>query len=238
MPQHALTAGMDLDLTQDIRAISLDLDRTASCFLKSLEANQSLFLRDRKNSTHTEQELTMSRAVFGKFAVAFIAALSLSACVQSQAPLVTDAQPLLGQQFEVHLYENFVENKASYFHSSVYRWKDGEYHRATGLARDATRFVAQSLAGNDFVIQSTDQDGKLFHYWLGRKLSAGVYLIVPLEEKDADEATRKAICGADLPEGICRVTTRDQLLILARATAAKPARNPALGVVMSRPNLF
>ena len=50
----------------------------------------------------------MSRTVFGKLAVAAIAALFLSGCVQSQTPLITDAQPLLGKQFEVHLYEDFV----------------------------------------------------------------------------------------------------------------------------------
>src|SRR5262245_23416396 len=180
---------------------------------------------------------TMSRNVFAKLAAAAIAALSLSACVQSQAPLITDAQPLLGQQFEVHLYEDFVDNKASGVHASTYQWKDGQYVRASGLAQDAKRFVAQPLAGNDFVIQSSDENGKLIVYWIGRRLTPGVYQIFGINEMDADEATRKAICG-DRTVDICWITTRDQLLTLARVTAASPPRNAALGVVLSRPASF
>jgi hypothetical protein len=165
--------------------------------------------------------------------VAVTAALSLSACVESQVPLLTDAQPLLGQQFEVHLYENFVDGKAGDFHVSVYQWKDGEYLGSRGLGRDAKRFVAQPLAANDFLLQSTDSTN-LFDYWIGRKLAVGVYLIIPLDETDADDATRAAACGKDQPEGICQVATYDQLLKMARATAAKPVRNAALGVVLTR----
>jgi hypothetical protein len=176
----------------------------------------------------------MSQRLFAKLAAAAVAALFLSACVQSEAPLITDAQPLLGQQFEVHLYEDFVDNKASGFHATVYQWKDGQYVRAGGLAQDVKRFVAQPLSGNDFVIQSSDENGRIFLYWIGRRLTPGVYQIFGVDETDVDDATRKAICG-DRSEVICWVNTRDQLLTLARATAAKPPRNPALGVVLSRP---
>ena len=89
--------------------------------------------------------------------------------------LISDARPLIGQQFEVHLYENFVDGKANDFHAAVYRWKGGQYVRASGLARDAKSFVAQSLAANDFLIQSTDENGKRFDYWIGRKFTDGVY---------------------------------------------------------------
>ncbi len=167
-------------------------------------------------------------------AVVVTVALALSACVESQVPLMTDAKPLLGQQFEVHLYETFVDGKARDFHTSTYYWKEGQYVRASGLARDAKRFVAQPLAANDFLLQSTDDSAKLFYYWVGRKLAVGVYLIFPVDETDADDATRKAMCGTDQPEGICRVGNFDQLVTLARATAAKPLRDAALGVVLTK----
>ncbi len=179
----------------------------------------------------------MSRTVFVKLAAAAIAALFLSACVQSQAPLITDAQPLLGQQFEVHLYEEFVGNKASGVHASIYQWREGQYIRASGFAQDAKRFVAVPLAGSDFVIQSSDENGKIFVYWLGSRLTPGVYQIFGIDEMDADETTRKTICG-DRSVDICWVTSRDHLLTLARATAAKPPRNAALGVVLSKPASF
>ena len=179
----------------------------------------------------------VSRKLFRTVAAA-IAALSLSACVGSENPLITDAKPLLGQQFEVHLYESFVDNKASDFHASIYQWKDGQYVRLSGLARDVKRFVAEPLAGGDFVIQSSGDQDKNYLYWIGRRLTPGVYLVFGVDEMDADDVTRKAICGGDRPDGVCRVTTHEQLLTMARATAAKPPRNPALGVVLSRPTSF
>ena len=50
--------------------------------------------------------------------------------------------------------------------------------RAGGLSQDLKRFVAQPLAGNDFVIQSSDDNGKMFLYWLGRRLTPGVYQVL------------------------------------------------------------
>jgi len=176
----------------------------------------------------------MYRKILMTVAAAITATLALSGCVESQMPLMTDAKPLLGQQFEVHLYENFVDGRANDFHTSVYQWRDGQYVRGSGMARDAKRFVAQSLAANDFLIQSSDEDAKVFYYWIGRKLATGVYLIFPLNEIDADEATRSAACGTNQPAGICRVRSFDQLVALARATAAKPMREAALGVVLTR----
>jgi len=170
--------------------------------------------------------------------IAALTAMSLTACVESQAPLIENAQPLLGQQFEVHLYEEFIDNKASAVHAAVYQWKDGQYIRANGLARDARSFVAQPLAGNDFLIQSTDDSRKTYLYWIGRKLSPGVYLVFAIDEMDTDGTARTAICGSDHPDGICSVKTREQLVTLARATAAKPPRNAALGVVLSKPVAF
>jgi hypothetical protein len=169
-----------------------------------------------------------------RFAVAAIAALALSACVESEAPLLADAKPLLGQQFEVHLYENFVDKKANDFHSAIYHWADGRYTRASGLARDVKSFSAQPLDGNDFLIQSANDSGKLFNYWIGRRLIEGVYLIFPLNEEDVDEAKRDALCGKNRLTGFCRITTAGQLVTLARATAGKPVRVSALGVILNR----
>ena len=176
----------------------------------------------------------MYRKILMIFAAAVTATLALSGCVESQMPLMTDAKPLLGQQFEVHLYENFVDGKATDFHTSVYHWKGRQYVRGSGLAKDAKRFAAQPLAANDFLIQSSDDDAKVFYYWIGRKLASGVYLIFPLNEADADEATRSAACGTNQPQGICWVRNYDQLVTLARATATKPMREAALGVVLTR----
>src|SRR5262249_42196999 len=52
----------------------------------------------------------------------------------------------------------------------------------------------------------------------------GVYLIIPIQEEDADEPTRERFCtktqGAD-----CRISTPEQLFVFARATAARDEDN-------------
>jgi hypothetical protein len=165
-------------------------------------------------------------------AVLALAALSLTACVESAAPILKDAKPLLGQQFNVHLYEDFADGRPNNFHAAAYRWADGGYVRASGHASDAKSFVAEPLAGKDFIIQSTDEHGKRFVFWIGRKLHDGAYLVFPLNIADADDATRKRICGADAD--VCRVSTHEQLVAMARATAAKPPREALLGVVLAK----
>jgi hypothetical protein len=167
-------------------------------------------------------------------AAAAAAALSLSACVESQKPLLTDAKPTLGQQFEIHLYETFVDGKASNFHSTSYSWKDGKYVRASELAQDVARFVSQPLEQNDVLIEGIGENESLFNYWIGRKLVDGVYLIFPVSEDDSDAATRDAACAKDQPKGVCLIGTYDQLVTLARATAAKPVHAPSLGVVLAK----
>ena len=161
------------------------------------------------------------------------AALALTACVKSDAPIVRNAKPLLGQHFNVHLYEYFTDERPSSFHAATYRWVNGEYVRASGLGSDARRFVAEPLAANDFVIQSTDENGKRFVFWIGRKLHDGAYLVFPLDMADADEATRRSVCGSDHPD-VCRISSHEQLVIMARASATKPPRDPVLGVVLAR----
>jgi hypothetical protein len=162
------------------------------------------------------------------------AALNLSACVVSQKPLLTDVKPTLGERFEIHLYERVPEGKAFDFHAISYSWKDGKYVHASGLARDVASFVSQPLEGNDFLIQTTDDNQSLFKYWIGRKLADGVYLIFPLSEADSDAATRDAVCAKNQLDRMCLIGTYDHLATLARATAAKPVHNPSLGVIVAK----
>ena len=116
----------------------------------------------------------LSRAAL---AVLVSTALTLTACVESGAPIISNAKPLLGQEFNVHLYGDFTEGKPKHFHAAAYRWVNGEYVRASGLGSDAKRFVAEPLAAKDFVIQSTDEYRNRFVFWIGRKLHDGAYVV-------------------------------------------------------------
>jgi len=163
-----------------------------------------------------------------------IAALSLSACVESQKPLLTDTKPTLGNQLDIHLYERFVGRTSLDFHATSYTWSDGKYTRVSGLARDVASFVYQPIEGGDFIVQGTDETQSIFNYWIGRKLLDGVYLIFPLNEADSDAATRDAACAKNQPDGICMVGKYDDLISLARATAARSLRDPSLGIIVAR----
>ena len=176
----------------------------------------------------------MLKRTFLHAALCVVTAVALSACVESKTPLITDAKPLLGESFEVHLYENFNDNKAADLHTATYRWSNGQYERTSGLARDVQRFVAQRLDGNVFLIQSTSHESKTYNYWVGHKLAAGVYSILPVNENDANTSVRESICGTEHPEGVCRVSTYAEVAALARATAKAPEAEASLGVLMAR----
>jgi hypothetical protein len=69
-------------------------------------------------------------------------------------------------------------------------------------------------------------------YAIARKLAEGTYLVVAIDEADADDATRGRLCGTKAGSA-CRVTTRDAVLTFARATAAKPHSAGGLAVLMA-----
>ena len=73
--------------------------------------------------------------------------------------------------------------------------------------------------------------GKPVEYGIARKLADGVYLVVLVDESDADEATQNKFCEKP-PGAACRVTSRDAVLAFARATAAKPHADGGLALLM------
>ena len=51
-------------------------------------------------------------------------------------------------------------------------------------------------------------------------------MISRLNEDDVDVTTRNIACRKDQVAGICLIGSRDQLISIARATAAKPVLSP------------
>jgi len=68
-------------------------------------------------------------------------------------------------------------------------------------------------------------------YALARRLADGTYLIVPIDETDADPQTREKFC-TKTQDASCRITTTEQLFVFARATADKPIEGGGLAVVV------
>ena len=168
-----------------------------------------------------------------RFLLTTFIALDLSACVESRDPLLTQTEPTAGQQFQLNFYEDFQDGKAHEFHATIYRWNDGKYVRSGGMARDVKTLAVEPLGHDDFILQGGGETESSFFYWIARRLFSGAYLIFPIAETDANDGIRKAICQTD-KANTCVITTHDQLVALAQATAARPVRNATLGVVLEK----
>jgi hypothetical protein len=153
---------------------------------------------------------------------------ALTACIRSQTPLLSDAKPLLGDQFQLQLYEDFVDERAQELKTSVFRWTDDRYALVSGDAEGVKYFVAQPTAGSDFIIQSSD--GKTYLYFLGRRIADGTYRIISVDQNDVDEGARNALCVTkDMTD--CTIATRAQLDTFVHAAAGKLVSNTPIAVI-------
>ena len=154
--------------------------------------------------------------------------LGLSACVESEAPLLDDGKPLLGERIRLRIY-SMRDGLAHEPQAATFRWKDGRYV-PVGRFKDIEPFTLHAFEGADLIAQSHSKHKKM-EYGLVRKLAGGVFLVIPIDEDDADEATRAKFCRKDAAAS-CRIESRDALLALARATGAKPHDRGGLAILV------
>jgi hypothetical protein len=161
-----------------------------------------------------------------------LCALTLAGCIDSAAPILHDAKPVFGERARLHLYS--LRDGAAHEPDSVtYRWNGFRYVIPRWRLANLSAFTIHDFEGNDAIVQSFSPKGeKAIEYALARKLADGVYLVIAIDENDADEATRAALC-TKAKSSPCRIETRDQLLAFARATAAKPHRGGGLAVLVA-----
>jgi hypothetical protein len=149
--------------------------------------------------------------------------------VQSREPLLAaGSKPLLGAQFQLNLYQDFIEGKALSVKTSVFRWNDTHYSLVSGDSSGEKYFVIQSFGSNDFLIEATYENDNV--YLLARRLANGTYRILPIDQNDVDEATRIRTCVTRNPI-ICMIETRQQLDAFVRAAAAKTGGYITVGVI-------
>jgi hypothetical protein len=72
------------------------------------------------------------KASLAPVALILLAAFMLCSCVQSSKPLLAGSKPLLGAQFQLILYQDFVEGKALSARTSIFRWNDTHYSLVSG----------------------------------------------------------------------------------------------------------
>jgi len=165
---------------------------------------------------------------------ALLAGVMLTGCVTSQGPILGDARAILGERIMVHAFAP-AKGGSREHGVGVFEWSGSRYLRRSGPA-NFTDFTVHPYEGRDLFIQSrVGRTGSLTQYGLARRIADGVYLIIPMNEQDADEGTRNRFC-TKTEDASCRVTTPEQLFVLARAAAAKDEEDGnGIAVVLAAP---
>jgi hypothetical protein len=168
------------------------------------------------------------RAVWSGLAISTV--LVLPGCISSGGPILSDAKAILGERGQLHVFAGGSGGGRE--HSVVsFRW-NGSRYIVTGRALGISDFTAHAYEGRDLIVQSRSTRAlKPTEYALARKIADGAYLVTPISEDDADDASRERFCSKT-PDASCRIATPEQLFVFARATAAKDQDSGGLAVIV------
>src|SRR5580704_8232061 len=179
-------------------------------------------------------KINTARRCFLSMASLLGAALALSGCIGSTAPVLTDAKPVLGERGVIHVFT--LSGGAAHDPGVVsFQWSGSRY-LVRGKSIGFSDFTAHPYEGRDWIVQGTTQKAPIHvEYGLARRLADGVYLLVPINEDDADEAARQKFCTRT-QDAACRIATPEQIFVFARASADKPMEGGGLAVVVPSGN--
>ena len=166
-----------------------------------------------------------------RLGIAALCALSLSGCINSASPILTDSHPLFGQRARFQLF-GMRKGIAVDPERVTYAWNGARYVHAGGGMKDVRAFSVHPFEAGNYIIQSVPKkDRGITEYAVMLKLMDGVYQVIVIDETDADEPTRAAYCGkGEKNNWSCRIETRDQLFAFARATAARRKDDGGLAI--------
>jgi hypothetical protein len=157
-----------------------------------------------------------------------IALLALGGCVQSDGPILNDGAQTFGQTLKLQLY-GLRNGYARDPESVSFAWNGNHYARTGGGLRDVRGFTIHPFEGDDMIVQTVaGKPGAVTEFAVAHRLADGVWQVVPVDEADADAATRDANCKSS--KTACVIGTRQQLLAFARATAAHRKNDGGLAI--------
>ena len=160
------------------------------------------------------------RRLVARAAVAAFCAISLSGCVDSAGPILPDAKPLFGERLRLQFY-TLHQGFADEPEQASFKWDGARYVHAGGAMSDVTAFTVHPFEANSYIIQSAAaKRPHIVEYAVAHKLAEGVYQVIAIDQDDANRATRARNCKR-ANDSHCRVMTRKQLFVFARATAAR-----------------
>jgi hypothetical protein len=177
-------------------------------------------------------KINQIRGRFLSLAGSAAGALALSGCISSTAPVLSDAKPVLGERGLIHV---FTLSQGAAHDPGVlsFQWSGSRY-LVRGKSIGFSDFTAYPYEGRDWIVQGTTQRApRRIEYGLARRLADGTYLLVAINEDDADAPTREKFC-TKTQDASCRIASPEQLFVFARATADKPVEGGGLAVVLPR----
>lgn len=163
----------------------------------------------------------MSRAIW--LALGF-GAFALGGCIDSDAPILTESRPVVGERLQMMVYTLRDGGITADGEGALFTWDGTRYKHIAGALSDVGAFTVQPFEDSRFIVQTMPWDHARGHEYAlmqAAPFMVGAYVLVPIDEEDADEATRKANCEISANHA-CRIKTAEQLFALARATAVKP----------------
>ncbi|HET7165960.1 MAG TPA: hypothetical protein VFI94_12550 [Pseudolabrys sp.] len=161
----------------------------------------------------------MSRLIV-RAAAAALCALSLTGCVDSDGPILTDAEPLFGTVIRLQFY-TLRKGFADEPEQASFKWDGERYVHADGGMTDVTAFTVHRFEGRAYIVQSVAaKRPNIIEYAVAHKLAEGVYQVTAIDQDDADGVTRKRYCK-QVDESYCRIAERKELIAFARATDAR-----------------
>ncbi len=174
------------------------------------------------------------RSIFARSAIAALCAFSLSGCIDSASPILTDSQQLFGPRATFQLY-GLRKGFAVEPERVTFAWDGARYGRTSGGLKDVHAFSVHPFEAGDYIVQSTPvKNPRMTEYAVMHRLTDGVYRVDVIDEDDADAPTRAAHCGkGEKNDRSCRIETRDELFAFARATAARKRDDGGLAIRIS-----
>jgi hypothetical protein len=174
------------------------------------------------------------RYIFVRTAIAALCALSLSGCIDSASPILSDSQQLFGPRATFQLY-GLRKGFAVEPEQVTFSWDGARYVRKSGGLKDVRAFSVHPFEAGDYIVQSAPANKpNMTEYAVMHRLTDGVYQVVVVDENDADEPTRAAHCGkGEKNDRSCRINTREQLFAFARVTAARKKDDGGLAIRLS-----
>ena len=154
-------------------------------------------------------------------ALAALFAIPLTDRIDSSDPILAESRPVRGPEPKVQLYAS-RKGYATEPERADYTW-NRELNAHTG--GDVHVFSVHPVEANDYIIQTVQKT----EHSLLREFAKGVYLVVVVDDADANEATRAAYCKYVERSG-CRIEPAEQLFAYTLATTAqqKDEGSPAI----------